>query len=153
MANAGRSTASGLVPGAWQVSQVLQKPDSGSGSRVEAEHAEGEPSAAARAVCAGRHSHPVRAFRVVPNETTTKGKTGTVPLGKGGNGLGEDLAQAVRSVAGGEAVGRRRRGSVSFFRRRIDGVRYSCTHERRKPAKVLEQRQAHYMGLHDLEDS
>src|SRR5262249_4104854 len=35
MANAGRSAAAGLVPGAEQVGSVLQKPYSGSGPQVE----------------------------------------------------------------------------------------------------------------------
>lgn len=39
------------------------------------------------------------------------------------------------------------------LRQRIDGTRYSCTHERREPEKVNETRNTHYMGDYDLEDS
>jgi len=72
--NAGRSMAAGVVAGAWQVSQVLQTPWTGSVAQVE----EGTGVPAMRSA---RQSGLVRWFGWPPNcVATTKGLTGDLPV-------------------------------------------------------------------------
>ena len=69
--NPGRAVAAGVMPGAWKVNQVVERPQSGSVPQVESR-------AEAWAVFAARQWQPVSTRAGNPRRRTTKAATGAL---------------------------------------------------------------------------